>query len=77
VLNGPCGGTEEDGSCELGQGIHCAWHDIYVRLKEQGRLANILIVRPPMEWIDRGPRTLVQRGYEGRYPQQTKEAEGR
>jgi hypothetical protein len=76
VLNGPCGGTEEDGSCELGQGIHCAWHDIYVRLSAQKRLANMLIVRPPMEWIDRGPRTMVQRGYEGRYPQQTKETEG-
>ena len=36
-----------------------------------------LIVRPPMEWVDRGPRTMVQRGYEGRYPQQTKEAQGR
>ncbi len=67
VLNGPCGGTREDGSCELADGIHCAWHDIYERLKAQGRLSKILIVRPPMEWVDRGPRVLVQKGYEGRY----------
>jgi ferredoxin len=67
VLNGPCGGTGDDGTCELGEGIHCAWHDIYERLKTQGRLANMMIVRPPMEWIDKGPRKMIQRGYEGRY----------
>ncbi|MGA2380432.1 MAG: methylenetetrahydrofolate reductase C-terminal domain-containing protein [Spirochaetia bacterium] len=74
VLNGPCGGTREDGSCELAGGIHCAWHDIHERLKEQGRLSQLLIVRPPMEWVDRGPRVLVQKGYEGRYPAATREA---
>jgi len=67
VLNGPCGGTREDGSCELAGGIHCAWNDIYERLKKQGRLSKMMVVRPPMEWVDRGPRVLVQRGYEERY----------
>jgi len=75
VLNGPCGGTREDGSCELADGIHCAWHDIYERLKGQGRLSQILVVRPPMEWVDRGPRTLVQRGYEDRYAAARKAAD--
>jgi len=74
VLNGPCGGTRDDGSCELADGIHCAWHDIHDRLKVQGRLSQLLIVRPPMEWVDRGPRVLVQKGYEGRYPAPRKEA---
>ena len=68
LLNGPCGGTREDGSCELAGGIHCAWHDIHDRLKGQGRLSQMLIVRPPMEWVDHGPRVLVQKGYEDRYP---------
>jgi hypothetical protein len=77
VLNGPCGGTQEDGSCELGDGIHCAWHDIYDRLKAQGRLSNILVVRPPMDWVDRGPRTLVQKGFEARYAKKAAEGEGR
>jgi hypothetical protein len=66
-MNGPCGGTRDDGSCELAGGIHCAWHDIHERLKGQGRLAQMLVIRPPMDWVDRGPRVLVQRGYEGRY----------
>lgn len=67
LLNGPCGGTREDGTCELADGIRCAWHDIHDRLKAQGRFSQLLIVRPPMEWVDRGPRVLVQKGYEGRY----------
>jgi len=66
-LNGPCGGTRETGECELGDGRHCAWNDIYERLKAQGRLSQMLVVRPPMEWVDRGPRTLAQRGYQERY----------
>ncbi len=70
-LNGPCGGTREDGSCELGEGRHCAWHDIYERLKGQNRLSSMLVIRPAMEWVDKGPRTLVQRGYEQRYARTT------
>jgi hypothetical protein len=77
VLNGPCGGTREDGSCELADGIHCAWHDIHDRLKAQGRLSQILIVRPPMEWVDRGPRLLIQKGYESRYAAKPREGDGR
>jgi ferredoxin len=76
-LNGPCGGTREDGSCELGEGRRCAWHDIYDRLKGQGRLESMLIVRPPMEWVDRGPRTLAQRGFEDRYAKAPVEAGGK
>ena len=77
VLNGPCGGTQEDGSCELGDGIHCAWHDIYDRLKGQGRRKEILVVRPPMDWVEHGPRSLVQRGYEARYAKKPAEGEDR
>ncbi len=38
VLNGPCGGTRADGSCEVKVGQPCAWVLIYERLKGQGRL---------------------------------------
>lgn len=74
-LNGPCGGTRETGECELGEGRHCAWNDIYERLKGQGRLSNMLIVRPPMEWVDKGPRTMVQRGFAERYVNKAQEAQ--
>jgi ferredoxin len=77
LFNGPCGGTMADGSCEVGDGVRCAWLDIHDRLSAQGRLASILSIRPPMDWIDKGPGTLVQRGYEGRYPARKGEGEAR
>jgi ferredoxin len=75
LFNGPCGGTRESGECEVGGGTPCAWKEIYERLQAQGRLQSILAVRPPMDWIDKGPATLVQRGYENRYVKQPREAE--
>jgi len=66
-FNGPCGGTRCDGTCEVGGGLHCAWNDIYERLKAQNRVQAILEYRPPRNWNDKGPATLVQRGYEARH----------
>lgn len=67
LFNGPCGGTNIDGSCEAGSDIPCAWNTIYERLKDQNRIENILSIHPPMNWTDNGPGTLVQNGYEKRY----------
>lgn len=67
LFNGPCGGTNIDGSCELGRDIPCAWNEIYMRLKAQNRVENILSIHPPMNWTDKGPGTLIQEGYENRY----------
>ena len=75
LFNGPCGGTRENGECEVGDGVPCAWKEIYERLKAQGRLQSMLAIRPAMDWIDKGPATLVQRGYEQRYVKQPPEAE--
>jgi ferredoxin len=76
LFNGPCGGTRADGECEVGDGVRCAWHDIYDRLKAQGRLKSILDIRPAMEWTDKGPATLVQRGFQGRSPTTPPKGEG-
>ncbi|HUI69059.1 MAG TPA: methylenetetrahydrofolate reductase C-terminal domain-containing protein [Spirochaetia bacterium] len=67
VLNGPCGGTRADGNCELGTGFRCAWNAIYERLKEQGRADDLLEIRLPIDWQERGQGVLVQKGFEGRY----------
>lgn len=66
LFNGPCGGTN-NGYCEISPEIPCAWQDIYNRLKEQGRLDDILKVQPPMMWQNQTPRTIVQEPYEKRY----------
>ena len=74
-FNGPCGGTRCDGTCEVGGGLHCAWNDIYERLKAQNRVQAILEYRPPRNWNDKGPATLVQRGYEARHAARLPQAE--
>jgi len=66
LFNGPCGGTNE-GKCEVGREIPCAWYDIYVRLKEQNRLECLLSIKPRMQWKNQSQRTLIQRGFEKRY----------
>ena len=77
LLNGPCGGTTGEGHCELGADIPCAWKEIYDRLAAQGRLEIMMTFRPPMEWIDKGPGRIVQRGWEKRYAGTGSEAENR
>ncbi|MFW9895846.1 MAG: methylenetetrahydrofolate reductase C-terminal domain-containing protein [Candidatus Thorarchaeota archaeon] len=48
--NGPCGGTV-DGKCEVGGYTHpCAWIEIYMRLKEFGRLDLFKIYRPARDY---------------------------
>lgn len=66
LFNGPCGGTSGD-HCEVSAEIPCAWHEIYMRLKSQNRLDDILKIQPPMEWANQIRRTIVQKGYERRY----------
>jgi len=62
LYNGPCGGTNK-GSCEINKDQPCAWYMIYERLSKQGRLDNLLVVRPVNDWRDQVPRTLIQPGY--------------
>jgi ferredoxin len=38
LVNGQCGGTTDDGDCEVEAGRPCAWARIYDRLKTVGRL---------------------------------------
>lgn len=48
--NGPCGGTVE-GKCEVGGYTHpCAWIDIYMRLKQFGRLDLFKVYRPARDY---------------------------
>lgn len=67
LFNGPCGGTNTDGSCEINRDVPCAWNDIYLRLKAQNRVESILSIHKPMNWIDKGPGILIQNGFENRY----------
>jgi len=67
LFNGPCGGTSQEGKCEVSKDVPCAWYEIYQRLKEQNRLENILKVKPPREWRNQTRGTLVQEAFKKRY----------
>ncbi len=66
LFNGPCGGMM-DGHCEVDPNTPCAWHEIYERLKEQGRLEELEKIFPIVEWRNQVPQVIIQYGYEDRY----------
>ncbi len=45
LLNGPCGGAK-DGKCEVSNAKDCAWLLIYERLRQHGKLENMVKRRP-------------------------------
>jgi len=67
VFNGPCGGTSREGKCEVSKDTPCAWYEIFKRLKEQGRLENILKIKPAREWKNQTQGTMVHEAYQKRY----------
>jgi ferredoxin len=67
IFNGPCGGTSLEGKCEVSKDTPCAWQEIYDRLKKQGRLENILRIRPAREWKNQTRRSLVHDAFKNRY----------
>lgn len=67
LFNGPCGGTQRGGKCEVDKDVACAWYEICERLKAQDRLDNITKVRVPMSWQNQKQGTLVLEAYKDRY----------
>lgn len=49
LQNGPCGGSH-DGKCEIDPETDCAWHQIYISLKERNELASLYDPIPPKDW---------------------------
>jgi len=54
LLNGPCGGTQGDGNCEVDPELPCAWTLIFNRLKKQNKLHLLEKIRPPRDWRPAG-----------------------
>ncbi len=62
ILNGPCGGSQ-NGKCEIGKEVDCAWQLIYERLKTLGHLDMLKKIMPPKDWSksrDGGPRRMTR-----------------
>lgn len=54
LQNGPCGGSE-NGMCETGSGMECAWCVIIARMKAQGRIGELSVFREPVIWQGQVP----------------------
>jgi hypothetical protein len=49
LINGQCGGTGYDNSCEVSRERPCGWHLIYDRLKSLGRLEDMRRLQAPRD----------------------------
>ena len=53
LVNGQCGGTGDDGSCEVSSERRCGWHLIYERLRALGRLDDMRRPQAPRDYRKR------------------------
>lgn len=66
ILNGPCGGTQTDGTCEISNPENptpCAWHLIVERLSKFNALDKLAEIQKAKDWStarDGGPRRRVR-----------------
>lgn len=67
IFNGPCGGTRNEGSCEVDKNTPCAWMDIYERLSAQDRVANIEKVKAPTSWKNQIQGTHIHDNFKKKY----------
>lgn len=64
LLNGPCGGTDRNGNCEVDPDTPCAWRLIWERMAGLGIQEMLLEIRPPKDWStsrDGGMRRIVRK----------------
>jgi hypothetical protein len=61
-MNGPCGGSA-GGKCEISKDVDCIWDMIVRKKMEQGRLEELLVIKPAKDWQtarDGGPRKSIR-----------------
>jgi methylenetetrahydrofolate reductase (NADPH) len=59
LRNGPCGGTGEDGSCEVYPEKKCVWYKIYYRSKLLKRLSLLYKINKIHNWCLEGTATWL------------------
>lgn len=59
LRNGPCGGTGEDGSCEVYPDKKCVWYRIYYRSKLLKRLSLLFKINKIHNWRLEGTATWL------------------
>jgi len=59
MRNGPCGGTGDDGSCEVYPDRKCVWYRIYYRSKLLNRVSLLTSVKKIHNWNLEGTSTWL------------------
>jgi ferredoxin len=62
LLHGPCGGSAK-GKCEIDENVACIWDMIVRKKMENGRLDDLLDIKPFKDWRtarDGGPRKSIR-----------------
>lgn len=62
LLNGPCGGSQ-DGLCEIGGEVPCAWVLIYKLMERRGEINRLLSIQQAKNWSKgNGPGKVLKGG---------------
>jgi hypothetical protein len=61
LVNGQCGGTCDDGTCEVSPERPCGWHLIYERLRDLGRLDDLRRLVQPRDFRKRDCSDALRR----------------
>ena len=61
LVNGQCGGTGDNGECEVSPDHPCGWKKIYDRLKELGRLDDMRRMTDPRDYRKRAIPDAIRR----------------
>ncbi len=54
LMNGPCGGTRDNGKCEIDEELDCVWHLIVERARARGEMEALMKVRKAKNWAGSG-----------------------
>jgi ferredoxin len=63
LLNGPCGGTRNNGKCEIDENIDCVWNLIVERADERGQLESLSKLQKVKNWSNSrhgGPKRVIR-----------------
>ena len=64
LMNGPCGGTDAGGRCEVDPDTPCAWFEIWERMDALEIQDELMQIQPPKDWSssrDGGRRKIVRK----------------
>jgi hypothetical protein len=63
LMNGPCGGTRENGKCEVDENVDCVWNLIVERARARGKMEDLAKFRKAKDWSNSehgGPKRIVR-----------------